>query len=300
MRFARLAATVFLIATIVFVILRVIPGDPAAVIAGLDADTEAVEAARERLGLDRPIVVQYGEFLWNAARFDFGASYFNGVPVRRLIAERVPLTFVVAAFAFAIALALALPLGVIGAVRASRPAGGLVAVYTHLGMSVPSFWMGILLLLVLSVQLGWFPLFGADTFAHLVLPALALGVARSASLTRIVRASVTEQLVAGYVTAAVSRGASPSRVVVLHVVRNALLPVITLAAIQFGALLGGAIIIEQVFSLPGLGRLLLSSIYRRDFPVVQAGVMLIAVSYSLINFAADILYRVVDPRLRKG
>ncbi|MFP4484403.1 MAG: ABC transporter permease [Spirochaetaceae bacterium] len=297
-RLGRLVLTVFIISTIIFFVVRVIPGDPAAVIAGIDADEDSIETIRDRLGTDRPVIVQYLDWLWRVLRFDFGESFFSGESVLTLILQRFPITLFLSLFAFAISLLLAIPIGVVSAVRRWSGWDYAGMLFSQLGMAVPSFWLGILLLLVFSVNLRLFPLFGAGSFRHFVLPALALAIGRAALLVRIVRASTIEELAKEYVITAESKGLKHHTIIYRHALRNALLPVITLAGIQFGYLLGGSIIIEQVFSIPGLGRLFLSAIYQRDFPLVQGGVIFIAVAFSVTNFIADILYAVVNPRIR--
>jgi peptide/nickel transport system permease protein len=297
-RLGRLVLTVFIISTLIFFVIRVIPGDPAAVIAGIDADAESVEQLRERLGTDRPVAVQYFDWLWRVLRFDFGASFFSGESVTSLIMQRFPITLALSLFAFVISLALAIPIGVVSAVRRWSGWDYAGMLFSQLGMALPSFWLGILLLLAFAVNLRLFPLFGAETLRHFVLPALALAIGRAAFLVRMVRASTIEELAKEYVITAESKGLKRRTIVYRHALRNALLPVITLAGIQFGYLLGGSIIIEQVFSIPGLGRLFLSAIYQRDFPLVQGGVIFIAVAFSLTNFIADILYAVVNPKIR--
>jgi peptide/nickel transport system permease protein len=299
-RLARLVLTLFIIATFVFFVVRVVPGDPAAVIAGLDADAEAVERIRIAMGMDEPLVVQYLDWLWGALRFDFGDSFFSGEPAMRLILERFPMTLLLAASAFAFSLLLAIPIGVLSAVHRWKPIDYLGMIYSQVGMAIPGFWLGILLILFFAVRLQWFPLFGADSLRHFVLPAVALGFGRSALLVRYVRGSMLDELDREYVVTAEAMGFTRRSVRYRHVLKNALLPVITVAGIQFGYMLGGTIIIEQVFSLPGVGRLLLSAIQQRDFAVIQAGVVFVAVIFSTINFAADILYSVVNPRIRVG
>lgn len=297
-RLARLVLTVFVIATIVFFLVRVLPGDPAAVMAGLDADPDSVDAIREQMGMNDPFLVQYFGWLWRALRFDFGTSFYSRESAMGLILARFPLTLLLALMGFGFSLLIAIPLGVFSAVYRWGPLDYLGMVYSQLGMAVPGFWLGMILLLVFSVHLQWFPLFGADSFSHLVLPAIALGTGRSALLLRYVRSATIDELRRDYVTTAESMGLRPASIRFRHVLRNALLPVITIAAIQFGGMLGGTIIIEQVFSLPGVGRLLLSAIQQRDFAIIQAGVVFVAVIFSFVNFAADVLYSVADPRIR--
>lgn len=297
-RLGRLALTVFIMTTLVFFLVRVLPGDPAAVIAGIDAEPEEVEAIQRELGLDRAVYVQYFAWIWDVLRFDFGNSLFDERPAMGEILNRFPLTISLALLAFAISLAIAIPVGVLSAVHRWTAVDYAGMVYSQLGMAVPSFWLGILLLLVFAVRLDWFPLFGADGFAHLILPAIALGVGRSALLVRYVRASMSEELDREYVLTAESLGLQRRSVRYRHALKNALLPVITIAGIQFGGMLGGTIIIEQVFSLPGVGRLLLSAIQIRDFPVIQGGVIFVAIIFSLMNFLADVLYSAANPRIR--
>jgi peptide/nickel transport system permease protein len=299
-RLGRLALTVLLISTVVFLVLRIIPGDPARVIAGMDADPADIAAIRSRLGTDVPVVQQYVSWLLAVLRADFGVSYLSGQPVTALILQRFPLTLALAVMGMAIGLVVAVPLGVVSAVHRGGflDIGGLV--FTQIGMAIPSFWLGILLLLLFSVRLRWFPLFGSGSLRHLVLPAVSLGIARAAVLTRLARASMVEELGKEYVVTARAKGLRESRVRYIHALRNALLPIITIAGIQLGYMLGGAIIVEQVFSLPGLGRLLLTAIQQRDFPLVQGGVVCVAILFTLINFGVDMLYTAVNPRIRLG
>ncbi|MFP4067241.1 MAG: ABC transporter permease [Spirochaetaceae bacterium] len=299
-RAGRLLLTVLLISTLVFFLLRVLPGDPAEVVAGFEASDEELEEIRHRLGADERLSVQYLRWISGVARLDFGTSYFSGEPVAALIAERLPVTLLLATLGFLFAVAVAVPLGVVSAVRHDTLIDYLGIAYSQLGMAIPGFWLGILLLLVFSVKLGLLPLFGAAGPAHFVLPALALGVSRSAVLVRIVRNSTLQELEREYVLTAASKGLAERTIRYRHLLRNALLPVITVAGIQLGYMLGGTVIIEQVFSLPGLGRLFLSGIYDRDFPVIQASVVFLAVVFSVVNFVADVLYSIVNPRIRMG
>lgn len=297
-RFGRLILSVLIITTIVFFLVRVLPGDPAAVLAGLDANEESLGRIRTQMGVDEPIPLQFLGWLWRANRLDFGRSFFSNEPAMGLVLERFPLTLGLALFAFLLSFVIAVPVGVLSAVHKWRAVDYAGMVYSQVGMAVPSFWLGIILLLLFSVQLRWFPLFGADSFLHLVLPALALGIGRSAVLVRHVRGSMVEELGREYVVTAQALGLTLRSIRYRHALRNALTPVITVAGIQFGYMLGGTIIIEQVFSLPGVGRLLLTAIQQRDFPVIQAGVVFVAVIFSLTNFLADVLYSVVNPRIR--
>jgi peptide/nickel transport system permease protein len=294
----RLILTVLLISTIVFLVIRVIPGDPALVIAGVDATAKDIEAIRARLGTDKPILTQYGEWLWSIVRLDFGTSMISGQPVTALILERFPLTLTLALLGILISVIVAIPLGILSAVRRWSFWDYFGMAFSQVGMAVPGFWLGILLLLVFSVKIQLFPLFGSGSLSHLVLPSISLGFARAAILLRMTRAAMVEELSKEYVVTARAKGLTEQMVHYKHALKNALLPVVTIAGIQLGYMLGGAIIIEQVFSLPGLGRLFLSGVYQRDFPLIQGGVVFVAFVFSLINFIVDIVYSLLNPRIR--
>jgi peptide/nickel transport system permease protein len=293
-----LVLTVLIISTIVFLVIRVIPGDPALVIAGIDASESDIEDIRVKLGMDKPILQQYLEWIWKVVRFDFDSSMISGQPVTQLILERLPLTLSLALLGLVISVLISIPLGVVSAVKRWSFWDYLGMVFSQIGMAIPSFWLGILLLLLLSVKVQLFPLFGAGTLKHLILPSISLGIARAAVLLRLTRASMVEELSKEYVVAARSKGLTEQMVNYKHALKNALLPVITIAGIQLGYMLGGAIIIEQVFSLPGLGRLFLFGVYQRDFPLIQGGVVFVAFIFSFINFAVDMLYSIVNPRIK--
>ncbi len=287
-----------IISTIVFLVIRVIPGDPALVVAGIDASESDIEAIRAKLGTNKPILNQYFEWIWKVVRFDFDNSMVTGQPVTRLILERLPLTLTLALLGLVISILISIPLGVVSAVKRWSFWDYLGMVFSQIGMAIPSFWLGILLLLLLSVKVQLFPLFGSGTLKHLILPAISLGIARAAVLLRLTRASMVEELSKEYIVAARSKGLTERMVNYKHALKNALLPVITIAGIQLGYMLGGAIIIEQVFSLPGLGRLFLFGVYQRDFPLIQGGVVFVAFIFSFINFAVDMLYSLINPRIR--
>ncbi len=287
-----------IISTIVFLVIRVIPGDPALVIAGIDASASDIEDIRAKLGMAKPILQQYVEWIWKVARLDFGYSMISGQSVTQLILERFPLTLSLAVLGLVISILISIPLGVVSAVKRWSFWDYLGMVFSQIGMAIPSFWLGILLLLLLSVKVQLFPLFGSGTLKHLILPAISLGIARAAVLLRLTRASMIEELSKEYVVAARSKGLTERMVNYKHALKNALLPVITIAGIQLGYMLGGAIIIEQVFSLPGLGRLFLFGVYQRDFPLIQGGVVFVAFIFSFINFAVDMLYSIVNPKIR--
>ncbi len=240
------------------------------------------------------------EWLWDIARLDFGHSMISGQPVWTLVLERFPLTLALALLGILVSVLVAIPLGILSAVKRWTFWDYFGMVFSQVGMAIPSFWLGILLLLVFSVKINWFPLFGSGSLEHLVLPAVSLGFARAAILLRLTRAAMVEELSKEYVVTARSKGLPERMVNYKHALKNALLPVVTVAGIQLGYMLGGAIIIEQVFSLPGLGRLFLSGVYQRDFPLIQGGVVFVAFVFSLINFAVDLLYSVLNPKIRIG
>lgn len=290
--------TVLLISTIIFLVIRVIPGDPALVIAGIDATESDISAIRIKLGTDRSLPAQYIQWIWAILRFDFGRSMISGQPVSQLILERFPLTLTLALMGMMLSIFVAIPLGVISAVKRWSIWDYFGMVLSQVGMAIPSFWLGILLLLILSVKVKLFPLFGSGTIKHLILPAISLGIARAAVLLRLTRASMLEELSKEYVITARSKGLTERMVNYKHTLKNALLPVVTIAGIQLGYMLGGAIIIEQVFSLPGLGRLFLFGVYQRDFPLIQGGVMFVAFIFSFINFVVDMLYSFLNPKIR--
>ncbi|MEE8590353.1 MAG: ABC transporter permease [Spirochaetia bacterium] len=297
-RLGRLLLTIFLISTIVFFVIRVIPGDPALVVAGMDATQEAIDAIRIKLGTDQPLPVQYLQWLWKVARFDFGESLISDQSVIKLVFQRFPLTLSLAVLGILISIAIGIPLGVLSAVKRWSLWDYSGMAFSQIGMAIPSFWLGIMLLLIFAVKIPIFPLFGSGSIVHLILPSISLGIARAAIILRLTRASMIEELSKEYVITARAKGLTERMVKYKHALKNALLPVITITGIQLGYMLGGAIITEQVFSLPGLGRLFLTGIYQRDFPLIQGGVVFVAIIFSLINFTVDILYSVINPKIR--
>jgi peptide/nickel transport system permease protein len=297
-RLGRLLLTIFLISTIVFFVIRIIPGDPALVVAGMDATPEAIAAIRAKLGTDQPLPAPFVQWLWNVVRFDFGVSLISGQPVTKLVFQRFPLTLSLAILGILISILIAIPLGVLSAVKRWSAWDYSGMAFSQIGMAIPSFWLGIMLLLIFAVKIPIFPLFGSGSIVHLILPAVSLGIARAAIILRLTRASMIEELSKEYVITARAKGLTEQMVKYKHALKNALLPVITITGIQLGYMLGGAIITEQVFSLPGLGRLFLTGIYQRDFPLIQGGVVFVAIIFSLINFTVDILYSVLNPRIR--
>ncbi len=286
------------VATLVFSLVHLVPGDPVQVMLGESASPADVAAMRSRLGLDRPLPVQYAAFLTGVARGDLGTSLRTNQPVVSAILERMPATLELAAAAMLVALLIAMPLGVLAAVRAGTAVDHAATTVALLGISMPNFWLGPLLAIVFSVSLGWLPVSGRGTFAHLVLPAITLGAPLAAVLTRMTRASVIEELRELYVLAARARGVSRARAVWAHAFRNSLIPIVTVLGLQCGAVLTGAVITETIFAWPGIGRLLVQSIGFRDYPLVQGCILLIAVTYVSVNLAVDVVYGVLDPRIR--
>jgi ABC-type dipeptide/oligopeptide/nickel transport system permease component len=286
------------VATLVFALIHLIPGDPAQAILGETASDADVAALREKLGLDRPLLEQYGGFLRNAARGDLGTSLRSNAPVAQEITDRLPATLELAAAAMFVAIGVSIPLGIIAAVRRGTVVDHVATTLALTGISIPNFWLGPLLALVFAVELGWLPVSGRGTLANLVLPAISLGAALAAILARMTRASLLEELREPYVLAARARGASRARAVLRHAFRNSLIPVVTLIGLQFGAVLTGAVITETVFAWPGIGRLLIQSIGFRDYPTVQGCILFIAVTYVGMNLITDLAYGVVDPRIR--
>ncbi len=297
----RIALTVpvlFGVATLVFSLIHLIPGDPAQAMLGEAAPQQEVEALRRRLGLDRPLLEQYGRFLRGLATGDLGTSLRTSQPVTTMILERMPATIELALAAMAAAICFALPLGIAAAVWRGTPVDHAAMTVALLGISIPNFWLGPLLAIIFAVELGWLPVSGRGTIAHLLLPAISLGAALSAILARMTRATLLEELREPYVMAARGRGASRIRAVVRHAFRNSLIPIVTLIGLQFGAVLTGAVITETIFAWPGIGRLLIQSIGFRDYPLVQGCILLIAGTYVGVNLLTDLVYGVLDPRIR--
>ena len=286
------------VATLVFSLIHLIPGDPAQAMLGEAAPQSDVEELRRRLGLDKPLVEQYGVFLQGLVKGDLGTSLRTGEPVTDQIVERMPATFELAAAAMFVAIAFSMPLGILAAVRRGTAVDHAAMTVSLAGVSVPNFWLGPLLAIVFAVELGWLPVSGRGTWAHLVLPAISLGAALAAILARMTRATLLEELREQYVQAARARGVSRMRAILRHAFRNSLIPVVTLLGLQFGAVLTGAVITETIFAWPGIGRLLIQSIGFRDYPLVQGCILLIALTYVGVNLVTDMLYGVLDPRIR--
>ena len=291
---------IFGVVSIVFLLIHMIPGDPVEIMLGESASTTDREALRVALGLNQPLWVQFQQYLTGLLQFDMGNSIHFRRPVSDLLLERLPATGLLAAMTLLITLVLALPLGIIAAVRRDTVWDSGAMTFSMLGVSIPNFWLGPILILVFSLWLGWFPVSGRNGFGSVVLPALTLSTGLIAVLSRMVRSSMLEVLGEDYIRTARAKGLPSQRVILHHGLRNALLPVITLLGLQLGALLAGAVITETVFSWPGVGLLTIESIQSRDYPVVQACVLLISVTYVLVNLLTDLAYAWIDPRIRLG
>ncbi len=297
-RFALLIPVLWGVATLVFAVTNIIPGDPVDLMLGETARPAQREELRKALGLDRPLLVQYGSYIGRLLKGDLGTSIHKKRPVSELLAERIPASAELTFAALAIALTIALPLGIVAARRAGSLTDMGAGALAVLGASIPVFWLGPLLIIFFSIDLGWLPVSGRTSFLSLVLPAVTLGTALSAILMRLTRSSILEVLPQDYLSTARAKGLSERKVLWLHALRNACLPLITILSLQLGALLSGAIITETVFAWPGVGRLTIQAISARDYPLVQGCVLFIAFVYVAGNLLADIAYAWLDPRVR--
>jgi ABC-type dipeptide/oligopeptide/nickel transport system permease component len=296
-RLVLLGPLLFGVSILVFLTLRLIPGDPARLALGAEATEDQVQLMRRQWGLDQPLPVQYVYWIGHALQGDWGRSTVSRVPAGEEIALRLPATLRLAAVSVVIATVLGMGFGVLAAVRHNTWVDRVSMVVALLGVCTPSFWLGLMLILVFSVQLGWLPSFGQGGVDHLVLPSLTLGAAAAALIARVTRSSLLEVMSADYLRTARAKGLAEHLVVARHALRNALIPVLTLLGLEFGGLLAGAIVTETVFAYPGIGLLLVNSIANRDFPVVQPALLLFALQFVLINLLVDVLYAVVDPRI---
>jgi len=299
-RLGSAALAVLGVCTLVFLLIHLVPGDPVDVMLGEGASTADRSALREALGLDRPLAQQYLDYLGRVARLDLGVSLHDRRPVVDLLGERAGPTLELAVAALILALAIAVPLGVLAAQHRGGVLDRIAMTVSLIGAAVPNFWLGPMLILLFSLQLGWTPVSGRDGWASVALPAVTLGTGLAAVLARMVRASVLEVLSEDYVRTARAKGLGPVAVLWGHALRTAWLPILTLIGLQLGALLAGAVITETVFAWPGLGSLLVEAIQQRDYPVVQGAVLLISITYVLVNGATDLAYGLLDPRTRPG
>jgi peptide/nickel transport system permease protein len=305
-RVVILVVTLLFVSMTIFAVLMVIPGDPAQIILGIHATPETLQALRHKLGLDQPFIVQYLRYIKGLFLGDLGRSITYDVPIGTLILSRLPVSIPLAILSMVFAIILAIPLGIYSSLHRNQPGDYGIMVFSQVGLAVPAFWAGILLILVFAVTLNWFPAGGFPPWGEdpvkalksLLLPALSLGIVRAAVLTRMTRSSMLEILGEDYIRTARSKGLSERMVIYKHAFRNAIVPVITIIGLQTGDLLAGAIIIENVFHLPGVGRLVFEAIGQRDLPVIQGVVLFIAALIVLINFVTDLAYAYLDPRIR--
>jgi ABC-type dipeptide/oligopeptide/nickel transport system permease component len=288
------------VATVVFFLLRLIPGDPARVIAGETATDAQVERIRENLGLNQPLFTQYALFMLNLARLDLGESSVTGHPVLQDIMARLPATIALTLAAMTIGLTVGLTLGILAARFRGTWIDVGVSFLAVSGMSLPTYWLGLTLVVIFAIVLRWFPASGFQGPSSLVLPALTLSTLTIAVIARMTRSAMLEVLNQDYIRTARAKGASPGRIIFRHALPNAIPPILTVAGIQFGLMLGGAVLTETVFTWPGMGRLLVDSIFARDYAVVQGAVLLFSIGFILVNVVVDILYGVADPRIRAG
>jgi ABC-type dipeptide/oligopeptide/nickel transport system permease component len=288
----------WLILTMVFLLAHIVPGDPVQQMLGEGARAEDLQQLRHNLGLDLPIPVQYGRYLAGVLHGNLGESFRFQQPVARVVLSHYPATLELAAFALLVCAAIGIPAGMFAAEYRGTAADHAVGVFTLFGLSVPNFALGPVLILVFSVMLGWLPVSGRGGISHLILPSITLGAALAAILTRMVRTSVIEELSSDYVRTARAKGLPESAVLFRHAFRNALIPILTILGLQFGTLLAGTIVTESIFSWPGIGRLSVQAIEARDYPLLQGCILLIAVSYVVVNLLTDLVYAFVDPRVR--
>jgi len=307
-RLAESAVTLVLATMVVFAGVRALPGDPARTLAGEEADPAAVEAIREKYGLDQPLPVQYYRYVENLLHGDMGRSLRTGLPVTETIAAALPVTLQLAVFSLVVAVLIGVGAGVVAAVRRRGPAEWGANAVALLGLSVPNFWLGLMLILVFAIAFPVLPASGfvsvfedpVESFRHLLMPALVLGTGLAAVVMRQTRSAMLEALSADYVRTARAKGLSPAQVVLGHALRNSLIVVTPIVGLQLGALISGAVVTEQIFVLPGFGKLTIDAVFTRDYPMIQGVVLVTAAGYILINLLVDLLYSVIDPRIRVG
>lgn len=305
-RLAAVIPTVFFVSVMIFSLQQLLPGDPAVILAGEDQDQSTVAYLREKMHLDEPLPVRYGYWISGVMRGDFGESLRIQQPVRQLILDKLPVTLQLAAMAMMIALLIGIPAGIVSAVAKDSAWDYLANIFALWGLSTPNFWLGILMILLFSVSLGWLPASGyvspgenlKENLLSMIMPAFVLGNAIAAVLMRHTRSAMLQVLNADYVRTARAKGLKENKVVLKHALRNAIMPIITLGALEFGTLLSGAVLTEQVFSIPGFGKLIVDAVFNRDYAVVQGVVLFTSTVYIVLNLLADMAYFLVNPRLR--
>jgi len=299
-RLLFLIPTLYVVVSLVFLLIHLVPGDPIDVILGERAMTADRERLRQELKLDRSLWVQHSYFISGLLKGDMGESLYDRKPVTQLIREKFPATFKLALFAMLVALSVGVPLGLVSAIWKDGGVDNGAMFLALFGISIPHFYLGPLLIMVFSIKLGWFPVSGDEGFLSLILPAFTLGTALAAILSRMTRASMLEVMKADYVRTARAKGLGEGKVLIKHAFRSALIPVVTIIGLQFGALLAGTVVTEKIFNWPGIGSLLLGGIERRDYPVVQGCVLTIAFTFIVVNMLTDFLYAYLDPRVQLG
>ncbi len=305
-RLIGMIVVIFLVLTIAFIIVRLAPGDPAALMLGPDASAEDAAKLRAQLGLDRPIIVQYFTFITNAVQGDLGQSIFFSQPVTQVLAQRAEPTFFLSLFSLIIALVIATPIGIYAAYRRGSLLDQGAITVAMLAASIPSFWTGLMFQRYLATDLGWFPASGYgppdagfwERMGYLVLPSIVLGIVNSALILRFTRASMLDILGEDYIRTARSKGMTEARVVLRHALKNAAIPIITVVGLTFALLVSGAVVTERVFNIPGMGNLVVSAVLRRDYPVIQGALIVVATLYVFINLVTDLLYLTVDKRVK--
>ncbi|WP_186670482.1 nickel ABC transporter permease [Sporosarcina sp. BP05] len=296
-RLAQVVPVIFGVTLVVFLIMQMVPGDPAIIMAGEGASTETVEQLREDLGLNEPLHVQYFSYIGNILQGSLGNSLKNNQPVLDEILIRLPITMELAFFSILITIVLGLTAGIISAVKPYSVSDISVMVVALLGISLPSFWLGLLLMYTFSIKLQWLPVAGWDSFAHIILPAITLGAGGAAIVARMTRSSMLEVIGQDYVRTARAKGLKEHTIIYKHALRNALIPVITVVGLQFGSLLGGTVIVESVFAINGLGRMIVDAIRTRDIPMVQGGVLVASLVFVFVNLLVDVMYKVFNKRI---
>jgi peptide/nickel transport system permease protein len=297
-RILELIPVFFCVTAIVFLMLHLIPGDPAEILAGEEATQEDIEGIRTQLGLDRPLVIQYLTYMKNIFKGDLGRSMRTRRPVLREIWDRYPNTLLLAACSVVVMVVLGISTGIISAIKQQSWLDNISMVVALFGVSMPVYWLGLMLMLFFSVHLGLFPTTGIGTFKHLILPSFTLGASATAVVARLTRSSMLEVIRQDYIRTARAKGVNEPTVIMRHALKNALIPVVTIVFLRFGALLGGAVLTETVFAWPGIGWLMIDAIWARDYPVVQGCILMVAVTFVLINLFTDLLYAFIDPRIR--
>ena len=286
------------VAFCVFTLLYLTPGDPARMVLGDMATDEAIKEFRDKEGLNDPYLVQFGNYVWKAINGDIGRSYSSRRPVMKELLTAFPYTLKLSAFAMIIAILIGIPCGIISAIKQYSWFDTITMIFAMVGLSMPVFWLGLLLILLFSVHLRWLPSSGFSTFKAMILPSVALAAQSISMVTRMTRSSMLEVIRADYIRTARAKGQKESVVIWVHALRNALIPVVTLCGLQFGSLLSGAILTETVFAVPGVGQLMIRAIMARDYPMVQGGVLFVAIAFSIVNLLVDLLYAYIDPRIK--